>query len=146
MKEIQNISIISSKNMTYKGSSKLCESASDSGRERCSTPSETTVSEFYVKIHSYRSHPSGTLTFVGSNLISATNANQTEEAMSEVDQRCEQIGLFDKIDDLKSAIEESQLDSEGMISKFDSHIDFLLFKTYYNVIFEIDILLVNFSN
>ena len=30
-------------------------------------------------------------------------------------QRCEQIGLFDKMEDLQSAIEESQLDAQGII-------------------------------
>ena len=103
--------------MSTSSSSRLCKSAEDSGRERCPTPRDTIVSTFYTIVHAYRSHPSGTLTFTGSNLISATNANQTEDSMSLVTQRCEQIGLFDKMDDLQSAIEESQLDAQGIISK-----------------------------
>ena len=103
--------------MSTSSSSRLCKSAEDSGRERCPTPRDTTVSTFYTIVNAYRSHPSGILTFTGSNLISATNANQTEDSMSVVTQHCEQIGLFDKMDDLQSAIEESQLDAQGIISK-----------------------------
>jgi len=112
-----------SKNMSTSSSSRLCKSAEDSGRERCPTPRDTTVSTFYTIVHAYRSHPSGTLTFTGSNLISATNANQTEESMSVVTQHCEQIGLFDKMDDLQSAIEESQLDAQGNILGLEGKVD-----------------------
>ena len=103
--------------MSTSTSSRLCKSAEDSGQERCPTPRDTTVSTFYTIVNAYRSHLSGTLTFTGLNLISATNANQTEDSMSVVTQRCEQIGLFDKMDDLQSAIEESQLDGQGIILK-----------------------------
>ena len=103
--------------MSTNSSARLCKSAEDSGRERCPTPRDTTVSTFYTIVNAYRSHPSGTLTFTGLNLISATNANQTEDSMSVVTQHCEQIGLFDKMDDLQSAIEESQLDGQGIILK-----------------------------
>ena len=105
--------------MSTSSSSRLCKSAEDSGRERCTTPRDTTESTFYTIVNAYRSHPSGILTFTGSNLISATNANQTEDSMSMVTQHCEQIGLFDKMDDLQSAIEESQLDAQGMIFKIN---------------------------
>lgn len=109
---------------TTGGSNRLCKSAGDSGSERCKTPSNTDVSSFYTIIYAHSDHTTGSLTFTGSKLISVTNVNHTKETEPVLKQRCEQIGLAKKIENITGAIgqthQEAEVDMSNLASKVDA--------------------------
>ena len=98
------------------GRNRLCKSAGGSGNERCRTPSNTDVSSMYAIIYAHRDHTTGSITFTGSKLISVTNANQTEQTPPVLNQRCEKIGLVQKIENITSAIDQTHQKAEGKMT------------------------------
>ena len=102
----------------------LCKSRSDSGEETCPTfnaPSDT----FYTLVHSCKAHDRGTLTFTGSNLISVSDTSgslsqstsspvtTTTEVSTPTNDRCQENGLYNEIDILKSTIEKANQETKG---------------------------------
>ena len=97
-------------------SNRLCKSDGGSGNERCRTPSNTDVSSMYAIIHAHRDHTTGSITFTGSKMISVTNANQTQEIPTVLNQRCEKIGLVQKIENITGAIDQTHQEAKGKMT------------------------------
>ena len=108
--------IFSKNEKTTGGNNRLCKSDGSSGSERCKTPSNTDVSSFYAIIYAHREHTKGSLTFTGSKLISVTNVNHTKETEPVLRQRCEQIGLAQKIENITGAIDQTHQETEGKMT------------------------------
>jgi len=104
-------------------SNRLCKSDGGSGNERCRTPSNTDVSSMYAIIHAHRDHTTGSITFTGSKMISVTNANQTQEIPTVLNQRCDKIGLVQKIENITGAIDQTHQEAKGDMSNLDSKVD-----------------------
>ena len=103
-------------NADSNNSNRLCKSDGGSGSERCQTPSNTDVSSFYAIVYAHRDHTTGSLTFTGSKLISVTHANQTEDTPPVLNQRCQQIGLVQKIENITGVIDQTHQEAEGKIT------------------------------